>query len=171
MHRDRKSVSDGYTSAADGFTLIELLVVIAIISVTLAVVGPRLAQRMEGAALHSATADLQTLAKAGRGYAVVTGRTVVLLLSAEGRKIGLVANKTSAADTQQTALIPVRGLPEGVSVRLRSTSRDTAREQRIHFRPDGSTDAGELILRDGKGGEMRMEMLGPVGRFRVVQQP
>ncbi len=159
------------TSAATGFTLIELLVVIAIISVTLAVVGPRLAQRMEGAALHGAAVDLQTLAKAGRGYAVVTGGTAVLLLGAEGREIRLVADKTSATETRQRALAPARELPGGVSVRLRRTSRDIVREHRIHFRPDGSSDAAELVLRDGKGGEMRMELLGPVGRFRIVQQP
>ena len=156
---------------APGFTLIELLVVIAIMTVTLAVVGPRLAGRMEGAALRDGAADLQTLANSGRGRAALTGRPVALLLSADGRRIRLVGEQTKGGGPSWEALTRTRSLPQGVEARLSRANRPEAARATISFQPDGSVEAAELVLRDQRGEELRMETVPALGRLRVTAQP
>ena len=155
---------------AEGFTLLELLVVIAIISVTLAVVGPRLAGRMEGAGLRDGASDLQVLAKAGRARAALTGKPVALAISSDGKRFRLLAGATE--DGPWEAVTPARALPDKVQVKLLGPEVQRAGAQPlIRFLPDGSADEAALLLRDAGGDQVRLEMAQALGRLQLVAQP
>jgi general secretion pathway protein H len=145
-----------------GFSLLELMVVIAIMGVTLAVVAPRLANRVEGAALHNAAAELQSLAKAARGFAVLEGGSVQLALSAAGGEARL--------EREGAALMAPRHLPSGVQARFKPEHGDgpDGSGGSLAFHPDGSADAGILTLVDSGGAELQLRAVGPLGRLRTV---
>jgi general secretion pathway protein H len=145
-----------------GFSLLELMVVIAIMGVTLAVVAPRLANRVEGAALHNAAAELQSLAKAARGFAVLEGGSVQLALSASGGEARL--------EREGAPLMAPRRLPPGVQARF-APEQTNVREGSggsLAFHPDGSADAGIVALVDTAGGQLQLRAIGPLGRLRTV---
>ena len=145
-----------------GFSLLELMVVIAIMGVTMAVVAPQLANRIEGAPLNNVAAQLQSLAKAARGFAVLEGDTVHLALAPSGREL-----RVQRADQ---ALMPSRRLPPGVVVRFEPESGSSQAEtgRTLGFHPDGSSDAGILDLRDAGGGQLRLRSIGPLGQLRLT---
>ncbi len=156
---------------ASGFTLLELIVVLLIISVMMAVVAPRLAGRSQAATLRGAGHDLQTLATAARARALLSGRSVALLLGDNG-ELRLVSQSATGTDTDSNAgtdMVPRRRLPQGVSVRFIPEGDSDA--ALIRFHPDGSADGGELSLQGRSGGELRMQLVAPLGRLRLATAP
>ena len=152
-----------------GFTLIELMVVIAVIGITLSVVGPRLAGRMEGAALDSTGHVLQVLARSARAHAVLSGQAVDLQLGRSGQVAKLVGGHGEDQASESKDLTPPHRFVEGVRVGFRPEGDAAQAANRIRFRPDGSADSGQIVLRDAKGGVMQLRVEGPVGRISLVR--
>ncbi len=150
-----------------GFTLLELIVVLTIISVLMAVTAPRLAGRSQASALRSAGHQLQTLAAAARARAVLSGRVVGVMLSADGDELRLVRASAGEGEgeTTLTDLLPTRRLPATVRASFQPDGDGEANLMR--FRPDGSADGGTVDVRHRQGQVLRLHLSESLGRLRV----
>lgn len=139
---------------AAGFTLLELLVVLAIMALIAAVALPDL--RLPGFATDAARAArrIATGLADARQQAIRTNRESVVVFDLEQRSF-------QATDGSEVALSGIDRLT------LLTAERDLIDRTRgqIRFYPDGSSDGGEVGIRDAGGGSTTVRINWLTGRI------
>ena len=145
-----------------GFTLLELLVVIVIIVTAAAVVAPSLGPRAQQAQLDSGAARLDALVRHARTRAVIERRQVVLIPSADGRRVHL-----SYPDGGTQVRTPPLDL--GETLRLRLAQATSAEQQSgIVFHADGTADSVDILI-SSHAGVRRMVLEPARGTLVLVE--
>ena len=145
-----------------GFTLLELLVVIVIIVTAAAVVAPSLGPRAQQAQLDSGAARLDALVRHARTRAVIERREVVLVPSADGRRIHL-----TYPDVEAEVRTPPLDL--GETLRLRVARTQSADGQAgIVFHADGTADSVDILISSHAG--VRRMVLEPARGILVLAE-
>ena len=128
-----------------GFTLLELLVVIVIIVTAAAVVAPSLGPAAQQAQLDSGAARLDALVRHARTRAVIERREVVLIPSADGRRVQL-----AYPDGKGQPRTPALDLGEALRLRVART-QGAEEEIGIIFNADGTADSVDILISSHAG--------------------
>jgi len=145
-----------------GFTLLELLVVIVIIVTAAAVVAPSLGSRAQQAQLDSGAARLDALVRHARTRAVIERREVVLMPSADGRRVHLTYPNAEAE-----VRTPPLDLGETLRLRLART-QGTDGQAGIVFHANGTADSVDILISSHAG--VRRMVLEPARGALVLKE-
>ena len=173
----------------NGFTLIELMVVLVLIAVLSGVMVAEMRGTFEDSLLRSTARELMSTCALASSRAITVLQPHTLVIE-PGH--GRYAIERMVRDEQFGAaprtIRDVDGgegeLDERISVEVRDPARSTeqpednardelraeaARPGAITFYPDGTADPREIILRDGTGVELKLQINRVTARIRVVE--
>jgi len=137
-----------------GFTLIELILVLTLLSVSAALVAPRLAGFLRGRALDAEARRLLSVTRAAKSRAVSEGMPVLVWVDAAQGAYGLEREDAAGGSDPGSETF---GVDAGVRVAVEQAGAvSTTRRQlpAMRFLPDGSVDEGSpqaLRLADTTG--------------------
>lgn len=176
-----------------GFTLVEIMLVIAIIGVVMTMGLPTMFRTMRKTPMRQAVSDLEEGCRAARMMAIMQGRPAELIINAQDGQlnVGLVteinvgkdgADPVARTDEEKIEAAsappppPPGGsfsahLPDSVAFkRLFVNLRDQMEfeQARIHFYPNGTSDALSATLLSEQNEERTLELEITTGRDNVV---
>jgi type II secretion system protein H len=172
---------------APGFSLLELMVVIAIIGVLAAMIVPEVAGSYRAALLRAAGRELASVLGLAHSEAVTSRKPHRLRLELSSGRYTLEAPRSAEESPgRYEAVRRLAGASGQIDRRIRITleapgggergpagaasgneSEPRGREEVIHFRPDGTADAGELILEDEEGFALSLRIHPITARVEV----
>ncbi len=173
-----------------GFTLIELMVVLVLIGIMTAMIIPEMRGTYEDAVLRSGSRELINVFNMAYSRAVTLNQLQrVRLDPGSGR---YVMERRVRAGLGESGFAPVRDVPGGegkidarISMELHrpveglsdgadqgaptASGDDTAvQDQAISFYPDGTADAGEVLLQDRDGFRLALRINPITARVSIV---
>ena len=170
-----------------GFTLIELMVVIVIISILTALMIPEMSGTFQDALLRASSRELINVFDLAYSRAVslnqvrrvrideTNGRYLVeKQVQERGQENFVPADDVPGSHGQLDARIAVEFHPEGEFAADETASLESPvagnspDEALIVFYPDGTADAGTILLRDREGFRLRLQINPVTARVRVV---
>jgi hypothetical protein len=164
------------------------MVVVIILSVITATIAPHFVGTFQAALLRGTARTLVTAVRLASSEAVTRNRVVHLVVDAERHRWWMECRgRGSEAAAEQPPIEDVPGaageLPEKIAVQVRphgsraprasSRSRgpqaeDPERGRTIPFRPDGTAEAYEILLRDPEGYGLALRIHPATARVRTV---
>jgi type II secretion system protein H len=174
-----------------GFTLIELMVVVAIIGIMTAMMIPEMKGSFQDALLRSSSRELINAFDLAYSRAVSLNQTRMVLLD---ETTGRYQIEKQIMENGQENVVPADDMPGSkgqldshISVKFHQpevTSDDntptkaaapanepgkTSSDVTIAFYPDGTADAGEIMLRDRDGYRLLLQINPVTARVHVVE--
>ena len=150
----------------NGFTLLELILVIALLAVILAVVAPRLSRTAGHLELATAAQQLASLSRYAHDQAIVSGRSVRLVIDPGSRTAALIRQEGSIGSlTWGTDPFRQVLFPRQVRVQKKQTLIFSPDGQ--VYSPNGEVKSVTLLLSDEEGNEQHLVIRGSSGRVRV----
>jgi len=177
-----------------GFTLLELMVVCVVIGVMTAMILPEMRGTFEEARLRSSGRGLVSVFQLARGRAITTREPHRVRLDLEAHRCHL--ERRARPGEPVSGYVPA-GVPLGaggvldrrIEVEFRPVQRmeesmdaewsgpaadvgggwDGEFAKGITFYPDGTADAGDMILRDREGFELRLRVHPATGRVELKE--
>jgi len=157
-----------------GFTLLELVVVMVIAGILFVAAQPSFSALMRGAQERAALRRLVGLLNSARTEAVASGRLVRVCCDPGRGELWAEAQLDPTGDRSAFELLRVLGraqvmVPDSLHIsKLLAGGRDTRKRQaQLYFYPDGRTDGLLLVLADGRGREITVELSAATGRVTV----
>lgn len=164
------------------FTLIEMMVVVVLIGVLVALVIPEMKGTYDDAVLRSTARKFVDVFVLANSQAVAGNRKHLVRIDTQGRKFML---ETSAA-TGGLQEVDITGSAGEFDDRIRVDVRNAALSERegppdqevgkgerergvIAFYPDGTADAGDVLLRDRAGFRLLLRINPATARVRVME--
>lgn len=156
-----------------GYTIIELVVVMAIMVIMAGALVPSLGGLGRSGRLRAGTRGLLGQVRLARELAVsnntwarvqldpVEGSSTLQELGADDAQ-----SELEWRDVRRTGAGPLR-LPDGVSF-ARSLAADSAQADELLFAPNGSAEDWFVILEDGAGARLAVQVRGVLGTSRVL---
>ena len=182
---------DARRYSRSAFTLIELMVVLALIGIMTAMIIPEMRGTFQDAVLRSSSRELVNVFNLAYSRAVTVNQLQrVRIDPGTGRYI---MERRVRAGVGESSFAPVQDVPGGegtidsrISMELRRpgeglsdgsdqgepmVSRDdaTVRDQAIAFYPDGTADAGEVLLQDRDGFRLALRINPITARVNIVE--
>jgi len=141
-----------------GFTLIELVVVLALIAILTAVILPEMRGTFEETVLRSTARTLVSACNTAGSRAVATGTAHQLVIDAAANRYRIQPNRSAASPVARTSSGDSETRDSGpldprvvVEVRREESIGPDGAAHAVEFRPDGTADAAEFVLRDRAG--------------------
>ena len=177
------------------FTLIELMVVIVLIGIMTALILPEMKGTYEDALLRSTSRELVSVCGLASSHAVSVNQAHRLRLD---HKTGRYAIERRASDRVPGGhFVSAREVPGGegeldtrISIEIHKTSDDPTesaerasspvpgsrpqaerQDDAITFYPDGTADAGQILLRDRDGFRLALRINPITARVRIIELP
>ena len=180
---------------ATAFTLIELMVVIALIGILSAMILPEMRGTYEEALLRSTSRKLVNLCNLAYSQSVSLQQPHRLRL--EPRTGHFVLEKRAPQGRQSNMFVPTQDIAGGkgeldsrISISFRSNTGEQSEAEAaddirkpgsqpaeaddgifIAFYPDGTADAGEILLRDRQGFRLLLRISPVTARVQVRELP
>lgn len=173
-----------------GFTLIELMVVLALIGIMTAMIIPEMRGTFEDAVLRSTGRELANVFNLAYSRAVTVNQLQRVRFETSTGKY--IVEKRARAGVGESGFAPVRDLPGGegkidsrITMELRRPGEGLSdgsdqgdsmvpkdempvRDQAIAFYPDGTADAGEILLQDRDGFRLALRINPITARVNII---
>ena len=178
---------------APGFTLVEMMVVLLLIGIVTALILPELSGTLEDARLRAAGRELVGVIGVASSRAITQGRTHQVRFDTGAGRYTLheAADDGGAGDR----FAPVPDVPGGegqvdarISMEIRQTADDAADDgdwrgpffvrngdaedhdgRSFSFYPDGTADAGDVVLRDRDGFRLALRINPVTAGVRIIE--
>jgi len=149
-----------------GFTLFELVLVLLLISLAAALVAPR-AVSLSERRMEASARDMHAMARRARSVAVTRGITARMNFDAEAGSFWLEIEE----DPFEAPGVFERAWGAwGEGMRLgEGVSFAEPPPESVLFKPDGSAQDSLVVITDGEGGRIGLEIRGATGLSRVVE--
>ena len=179
-----------------GFTLIELMVVIVLIGIMTAMIIPEMRGSYQDAVLRSASRKLVDGFDLAYSRAISFNQTHRVRLDRKGNRYVIEKKlREGAADDRFVPLKDVSGstgaLDSSLKIGFRMGGEETSalagpeqpassgardlrappRAEGFTFYPDGTSDAGEVVLEDREGFRVAMRMNPVTARVHIIERP
>jgi type II secretion system protein H len=172
--------SASITRQPGGFTLVELMIVLALIGIFTGLMVANMRGTYEDALLRSTARKIISTAALANSKAITLGHAYSLLIDSSGGSLRLLAQGVSEPVQEEK-------LDARIQIEVRKSvpqTEDDAEEQQgpplereappdqlenIHFLPDGTADAREILLRDRMGVELLLQINPITARLRIVE--
>jgi prepilin-type N-terminal cleavage/methylation domain-containing protein len=156
------------SSHSVGFTLIELILVMVILTVVAGMAAPSLRGLWASSGQDNAAAQMVALANWARGQAVNEGRVYRLNIDEGKREYWLTCQEAEEFVELGSDFGRVFSLPEEVEVRVERDDRGEGAW--IEFCPNGRSEVATIVLKGGRGTEVRVGCLSPTELFKVLEE-
>lgn len=157
-----------------GFSLVELMVVVTVLLALTVMILPELGGTLEGELLRAAGRELVGVMELAQSQAVISQRAHRLRIDERDGRFWIEAPLGEG----QPGFAPAPGLPGSVGeidrrirLQVRTAGEDASREGSsgtIHFRPDGTAEAGEVLLEDREGFRLALQVHPTTARVRAI---
>ncbi|MCL4181596.1 MAG: prepilin-type N-terminal cleavage/methylation domain-containing protein [Verrucomicrobia bacterium] len=182
-------LKDAMSRGRAGFTLLELMVVCVVIGVMTAMILPEMRGTLEEARLRSSGRGLVSVFQLARSRAITTREAHRVRFDLENHRCHL--ERRARPEESVSGYVPA-GVPLGTSGALDPRIEVEFRQARnvdedlgagvggewggevlkvITFYPDGTVDAGEMVLRDRQGFELGLRVHPATGRVELKELP
>ncbi len=147
----------------DGFSLTELMIVVSVMGLLIALTTPAWQKYIENSRLMRASDGVSMKLLLARQKAVTEGNDFILVYDVALGTYRLHDDDNNngtydAGEWRDT----IHYLPPGVSIYT-----DTFSTPAITFSRNGSSgETGNMVLKNGRGGQIRISVTGPTGRVR-----
>ena len=146
----------------DGFTLIELVVVLTLIAILSAAILPEMRGSMEETVLRATARDLVAACQAANARAVASGQAQQLILDTGAHRYRIEALR-EPSERGQAAAGPDAGEKGRLDARItvevvRADGASAGAPMRLEFQPDGTSSAGDILLRDRSGFRLKIHL-------------
>ena len=152
-----------------GFTLLELILVMVIISTVLAMAAPSLRGFFSSRKTHDAAANILSLIRYARTYAISEGRTYRLNFDYNKGVYWLTSNLEGTFDVLNNEFGREFLLPDDTTVELEKQGDKDDKEACITFYPQGMCESGTITLTDRRGDKIEITSLSPAETYRIVE--
>jgi len=166
-----------------GVTLIELIIVISVMAILSTLIVPQFTGSYRGALLGAAGREITAVAGLARSQAITTGRPHRVAFEPETGRYRLEAPDPQGDRGGEFA--PTRGVPGSLGeidkrIRLEIRARDAdrgapqsapaarSRVDAVLFRPDGTAEGRDIVLRDEDGFALLIEVQPVTARVRIT---
>ncbi len=178
-----------------GVTLVELIVVISVMAILSALIVPQFSGSYQGAMLGAAGREIAAVAALARSQAITTGRPHRIAFEPESGRYRLEAPDPQGDRGGEFA--PTRGVPGSlgeidgrirIEIRARNAHRQAPRSDEttrgdetprsdetmrsrtdaVLFRPDGTAEGRDIVLRDADGFALLIEIQPVTARVRIA---
>ena len=176
-----------------GFTLIEMMVVIVLIGIMTAMIIPEMKGTYEDALLRSTSRELINVFNAAYSHAVSVNQVLRVRLDRKSGRYSIEKRVREAG--RESNFVPTHDVSGGegeldtrISIEIRKSgdgsanasgersaqvrednSRVQERDEGITFYPDGTAEAGEIVLRDRDGFRIALRINPVTARVHIVE--
>lgn len=157
-----------------GFSLVELMVVVTVLLALTVMILPELGGALEGELLRAAGRELVAVMQLAQSQAVTSQRAHLLRIDTRDGRFWIEAPLGEG----ESGFAPAHGLAGSageidrrIRLQVRSAGEKAPAEDSsgtIHFRPDGTADAGEVLLEDREGFRLALRVHPTTARVRAV---
>lgn len=148
---------ESFVHGESGFKMVDIIVVVSIMTLLAAISVPVVYKWSSSIRFREATLGIASDLKLGRATAVTAKREARVEFDLQGRRYRLTQGNLPLGSTAWSVVKPWEGLYSDVELGTGSGCTGGA-ETHIRFKPNGSSDGGEICIKDGTGAE----------RFKIV---
>ena len=144
-----------------GFSLLEFLVTLMILGIVIAAVGSTIARRDNKPSAFEAGQAMQSMILRARSDAILGSKDTRFAIDTNTRRYAYPADATPIA------------LPDGVEISMTAGGEFISDDESTYFlmfRPDGSSSGAEIVLSEGSGSAVRIDVNWLTGVPRIVQE-